>query len=177
MKIETKTADAILERKHNIEIGNNSYKMPQPTLATMLMVSEASSELPDLFDQNLSIIDWAMKNADKARTLARILAIFILGANRINEGKKVAVERKEMSKERKFLWIKRKSKYEIRTVFVDEQEWIEDLILETMSPKELALALYHCMSLLEVKDFFQVTASLSGVNLTKRTEAVIQSGD
>lgn len=177
MGIEKQTADVVLEKKHRVEIGGIEYNMPQPTLATMIMVSEYAAELPDLFDKNLSIIDWAMHNADKARTLARIVAIFVLGCNRIREGHKIPVECTEMGKKSKILWFRVGGKVKKVTKFVDEVQWIEDLIVEMMTPKELALLLYQCVSMLEVKDFFAVTASLSGVNLLKSTEAVIASGD
>lgn len=178
MNIEKKAADAVLENDIEIKIGDSAMKMPQPTLATLVMVSKYTPDLPNLMgNSNTTVIDAILSNSDKLPTIAHIAAIFILGARRIKEGYKVPVERKEMAN-KKVLWIFNRKKEVTSIEYIPELDYIKNLIIEIMTPKELAMLLLECMSFVDVKDFFGVTVSLSGANLLKSTEAVeIASGD
>lgn len=177
MSIEKKTAEAVLEREQDVRVGGRMFSMPQPTLATLIMASELIAELPDfLKEENATLIEAVMKHTDKLNVIARIAAVFVLGAARIKEGYDVPVNVAE-TVEKRVLWFKRK-KVEVRTEYVKEIDYIQRLIIETMTPKELGMMLAQCMGFVELKDFFGATVSLSGVNLLKSREAgMIASGD
>lgn len=94
--IESKVADAILERKiGSIEIDGITYEIAPPTLATLILVSEMVSALPVVERvPNNQIVNSVLHYAKDYRKLGDICAVLILGAkNLIQEVEETHVKR------------------------------------------------------------------------------------
>jgi hypothetical protein len=154
--IESLTADAVLERHTAITIGGVEYIVAPPTLATLILVSEEVSYLPNItFDKEATVAD-ALRDARFFRGLADIAAILILGAQRL------VVEEEQTYK----LWgiIPRK-----RKVKVDMKKRIAEAMMNVRM-SELSKAVATMLSMLETEHFFALATFLTNINLTKPTK-------
>jgi len=82
--IESKTAEAILERKKQITIGDQTYEVAQPTMATLILVSELVSQLPQTRMDPENILTETLRVAKDCRILGDIIAVLILGEENIH---------------------------------------------------------------------------------------------
>ena len=83
--IESRVASAILQNAESVVVNGTEYRIEQPTLATLAMLSELVSTLPD-YDMDGKVLDNVLASArTSAPTVARIAALLILGAARIRK--------------------------------------------------------------------------------------------
>lgn len=154
--IESATADAVLERVKAITIGGVEYIVAPPTLATLVLVSEEVSYLPQVqFDEDNALND-ALRVARYYRGLADIAAILILGAQRLE------VEEEQRYKMLGFIPRKRK-------VRVDMKERVAEAMLN-VEMSELSTAVATMLQMLQVDHFFALATFLTNINLTKPTK-------
>lgn len=151
MTTETKTADALLQRTQPITLGDKTYDVAPPTLATLILVSEELSLLPqELFaqdpDEDVTIA--ALRSARHATGLARAIALLILGAPA------------------PFPTLPQRLARLFRPRPTDR---LARQIAAQHSPRELALAFVQLTQRLEVGDFFALTAFLSALRITAPT--------
>ena len=146
--IESQTADAILQRVKAITIGGVEYIIAPPTLATLILVSEEVSYLPEVKLNPATPVEDALREARNFRSLADILAILILGAKRLT------IE--EEYTERVWGIFRRKRK---RGVDMMHAELSERLVAVTTLLKMMQTE--HC---------FAVATFLTSINLTKATK-------
>lgn len=143
--VSARVAETILSSDIKIKIGNDTYRMPRPTLRTMIAASREISLLPEFKVESgkeaSCVISWAKHSG----RIGRIIATMIVGV-----------------KKKCFLSIY--YKYKIKR--------LSDKILDTYTPSELSLALTSIFASLEIQDFFVVTTSLNEINLTKKTAEV-----
>ena len=160
--IEKRVAETILQQPAEIHIGKKTFYAAPPSVATLILVSEAVSRLPELSNDN--IMGETLTKAKDCRPLGEIVAIYILGAKVVNET--VEVERKV---QRRFGLIK-------RTVTVKQtmtrKDALADEVLEALTPKELNLLMSQILQQMQIGDFFGLTTFLTGVNLTRPTKVV-----
>ncbi len=160
--IEKRVAETILQQPAEIHIGKKTFYAAPPSVATLILVSEAVSRLPELSNDN--IMGETLTKAKDCRPLGEIVAIYILGAKAVNEA--VEVERKV---QRRFGLIK-------RTVTVKQtmtrKDALADEVLEALTPKELNLLMSQILQQMQIGDFFGLTTFLTGVNLTRPTKVV-----
>lgn len=82
--IESKVASAILQRPKVIFVGKKKYKVSKPSTATILLVSEAISQLPqEKLDAN-NLLYESLRIGKDCAPLGRIAAILIVGAKKYN---------------------------------------------------------------------------------------------
>lgn len=148
--VEKSVSDAILQHKQKVTICGRTYEVAPPTPATLIMASEYIAELPKI-DAKGNIVSAVLTSAKDARSLGKIVATLILGAKRINLGKKVRVG----------LFKKR-----------SELEWLAQHLLENMTTQELAKVVTERLADMQIGDFFGLTTSLAGVSLTRPTKEV-----
>lgn len=154
--IESATADAVLERVKAITIGGVEYIVAPPTLATLILVSEEVSYLPQVqFDED-NVLNDALRVARYYRGLADIAAILILGAQRLE------VEEEQRYKMLGFIPRKRK-------VRVDMKERVAEAMLN-VEMSELSTAVATMLQMLQVDHFFALATFLTNINLTKPTK-------
>ena len=83
--LEEKAADTILQRAAKVKIGGTEYEAAPPSIATLILVSEAVSRLPQRKLDDKSIVSECLAVAKDCRPLGEIAAILILGARHIND--------------------------------------------------------------------------------------------
>ena len=162
--IEKKVADTILQREEQVIIGNKTYYTAPPSIATLILVSEAVSRLPRLDGDNL--MGDTLAKAKDCRPLGEIVALFILGAKAARETKSVTEKQR-----RTYLWglIKRTATV---TREVSRMDALADELLEALTPKELNLLTARLLQRMQIADFFGLTTFLTGVSLTRPTKVV-----
>ena len=165
--IEQMVASAILEKATDkIEIGGNIYPIADPSIATLILVSEIISTLPIVErvpkEQRLYSV---LHYAKDYRQLGDICAILILGAKNLTE------EREIIEEKRLFGLFKRRT---IRKEMVDRQAELSRLILENLRPSVIYDCIISRLNDMEVGSFFAITTSLSEANILKPTKEVAE---
>lgn len=147
--IEKKVSEAILQQENNeITVGGKTYTYGKPSVATIIMISELASDLPEINIQikQSELVSEVMATAKDCKVIGKILATIILGAKRIKEEKRSRWHRSEL----------------------DE---LAEMILLEMSPSEIAQIISEQLINLEIGSFFGLTASLASQNVLKRTKS------
>lgn len=147
MNIEKRVADTILQRKNKITLHGITYDVEQPTIATLIAISELVAELPYTEDTNpLNVL----KDLKDSKVICDVMATLILGV-----------------KKRKWYHFAYRMRFKRLSSF----------ILNNCSPAELCAVLGDIMQAMQLTDFFVLTASLKGVSLTRVADkTTIQSG-
>lgn len=174
--IENKVADAILQKQGEIKLDGIVWQVEQPSVATLIMVSELASELPEISQSSKVVFEVLSKGKD-AVNVGKIAATLILGAKRIKENKYVDVVTKTASK--RFSWRKlRIVRKEVEKVTEEPEIDVLTRSLLNMSPGDLSALIAYLLTFMQVADFFLITTSLKGTNLLKSTREVeTASGD
>ena len=87
--IEQTVAETILEQPFEVKVGEKSYQVASASTATLILVSEAISQLPHIALDTEKVVEETLSVAKDCRILGDIAAILILGAKNITEKKKV----------------------------------------------------------------------------------------
>lgn len=164
--VEKKVSETILQKMKEVVIDGVTYKVAPPTAATLILMSEEISKLPNLeMDQNNSVLE-VLSNAKDCKNLGDILAICIIGSKNISK-------QKEITKKYFFGLIKVK-----KIINYDNKKELANKILNTMSPSELNLMFANLLRGMQIADFFGITTFLIGVNVLKKTKegGAIRSG-
>lgn len=165
--IEQMVAAAILEKATDkIEVCGNIYPIADPSIATLILVSEIVSTLP-IVDKNTpseNVAYAVLHHAKDFKAIGDICAILVLGAKNLTEEREI-IEEKPL-----FGLFKRRT---TRKVVVDKQAELSKLILENMSPSKIFDVIVQRLQDMEVGYFFSITTSLSEANLLKATKEVV----
>ena len=162
--IEQKVADTILQKATEIKIGDKTYEAAPPSIATLILVSEAVSRLPHLKLNDKDIVRECLSVAKDCRMLGEIAAILILGARKANE----MVVKVNMGKKR-CLWGLFKLKRD-KKIHTDHKTELAKEILENLSPSQMHLLITQLLSGLDLGDFFALTTFLTETNLMRQTK-------
>ena len=168
--IEQKVADTILEKEQSIIVGETTYLVAPPSTATLILVSELVSQMPNIIlsqDINEMRVE-SLKVARDCKVIGDIIAVMILGAKRI----KARVTRRVKGKP--LFWVIPTTQDEE----INEQAELAKTLLEDLTPHDLALMVNELLNKLQISFFFNISNFLIGINLTKATkqEETIQSG-
>jgi len=144
--IRKKTADAILETPKPVKVGDKEYMVAPPTCATLIEVSKRIPDVP-LVESMGDMVNEVLAAAKDSRPIFEIVAVLILGAKEVRRGTPV----------RRGLWPFRKARTRL-----DE---LTDELMYECSPAEVREICGTILSQMEVKDFFEFTASLQEVGL------------
>lgn len=155
--IEKRVAETILQQPTEIKVGNKTYAVAPPSVATIILVSQYVAQLPRVvFDEKKVLEDSLLYGKDCA-SLGYIVAVLLLGAKAINTD--IRRRATKWGRFKRMLGFSKKSLLE-RT---------KDLLLEGLSPKELQSAITGILGGLQVADFFGLTTFLCEINLTRPT--------
>ncbi len=143
-RLEGRVADTLLQEKLAIVVGPRTFSVPRPTLGTLTMVSEHIADLPKMKSDKTSEVLAECVHGEK---VARILAILILGAKRINLPGRL-----------RYLPFKRN---------VDR---MTRYLLDNATNSQLWSAFTEILSFSELDDFFALTTFLGEVNLLQARE-------
>ena len=141
--VQKKVASTLLEKVQTVTLGKKEYRIPQPTLGTLVMVSEYISNLPDLELNKKDITKSVVGNAKDTSDIARILAVLVLGAKKIMKNPAIGRIRLKRTSKRIFL---------------------------NASPHEMLMAIRTIIYGMELSDFFSLTTFLQGINITEPTK-------
>lgn len=155
--IESQVKDTILEEPRSVKIGARTYEVAPPTIATLILASEAVSRLPELTLDPDRLVQECFYAAKDCRVLGEIAAILILGARRS--------ESREAARPGKWGCLGRliSRRRKCRDALAEE-------ILLSLSPKDLFNVISGILATMQLSDFFGLTTFLSEVNLLHQTK-------
>lgn len=164
--IEQKVSETILQQPEEITVGEKTYKAAPPSVATLILASEAISQLPQLKLDTEKVVEESLSVAKNCRALGDIIAILILGAKHLTE----TVKRREI-KEKRYLCglLRRKHEVEVR-VIIDRKSELAKEILENISPTNLYILFATLLQKMQIQDFFGLTTFLTEINLLRQTK-------
>ena len=164
--LEEKVAETILQKSDEITIGEKTYKIAQPTTATLILASEAVSRLPKTALDPQKVVEESLSVAKDCKALGEIAAIMILGARNLTETRKVRERR-----EKRCLWgLFRRYKWVEVEKTVDRKAELAQELLYTYSPKALNMIVGALLHKMELGDFFGLTTFLTEINLLRPTK-------
>lgn len=164
--IESKVADAILQKADEITIRGKVYSVAPPSVATLILASEAISQLPQTSLNSEKIVEESLYIAKECRALGEIAAILILGAKGLTEQVKVKKAVPKLCLFGLFRWHKR---IEVE-VMEDRKARLARELLEDLTPRELNQLVARLLQKMELGDFFGLTTFLFGINLLRETK-------
>jgi hypothetical protein len=159
--IESKVSKTILQQQEEITVGGEIYKVSPPSTATLILASEAISQLPSVELDSENIVYECLYVAKDCRVIGDIISIIILGAKNITETKKVVTKR--------FFGLIRDEK----EVTVDNKATLAQKLLEDLGPQELHNLMAKLLKSMQLSDFFGLTASLIEINLLRKTRGAV----
>lgn len=166
--IEQMVASAILEKATGkIELGGMVYPIADPSIATLILVSELISTLPVVdkdIPKELRVYS-VLHYAKEYKAIGDICAILILGAKNLREEKEIIEEK------RIFGLFPRKKRVK---VIVDKQAELSRLILDNIKPSIIFDLIIQRLQDMEIGHFFYITTSLSEANILRPTKEVVQ---
>lgn len=164
--LEQKVANTILQQATKIKIGDREYKAAPPSVATLILVSEAVARLPHIKLDDEHIATESLAIAKDCAVLGEIAAILILGARNITE---TVTTQETVSKKR--LWGLWTQKRQVSvTKEIDRKAELSKELLENMSPVALHSLIATVLSKMELGDFFALTTFLTEINLLRQTK-------
>lgn len=157
---EKQTAGTLLQKPFEVQVGGVTYEAAPASIATLVLVSELVSQLPEVCMNEDNIFTESLCIAKDCRLLGDIAAVLILGAKGLKETR-------EVDKICFFgLWLKR------GTIVVDKQKELADTLLKEFSPRSLNTLLTTLLKSMEIEHFFGLTTSLLEINLLRQTRGV-----
>lgn len=162
--IEEQVARTILQQPEEIKVGDKSYQVAPPSIATLILVSEAVSRLPHQHLDDKKVMVETLAIAKDCRALGDVAAILILGAKNINQ----PIKREQ--KPRKSLLQRIFGKHQPEEIIETRKEALARELLEEISPRDLHNIVAQLLLQMEVGDFFGLTTFLTEVNLMRQTK-------
>lgn len=160
--IEQRVGATLLQQPRQVEVAGKTYSVAPPTIATLILASEAISLLPQERLDDQHIVEETLRIAKDCRVLGDILAILILGAKGLTEERTI--------EERTLFGLRRRRTTRTRTI--DRKRELADELLEALAPRDLWRLISELLRDMQLGDFFGATTSLLEVNLTKATRGV-----
>ena len=151
MSIENKVAETVLEKPIQVKVGEKTYEVPHPTLATIIETSALISELPyvDFSAAKKDCVSETLRIAKDFKGLEHIIALLILGAKKAYREVKVFGIT---------IW---------RSKCLDK---LAKEIKNTLTPKQVMDTLVEILSNMECAFFLITITSLNKVNNLKPTK-------
>lgn len=157
-------ADELLQRPETIQIGGKEYIVSPPSVATLILVSEAVAELPELGLDPENIVRDVLREAKHCRPVGKAVATMILGARKAQEGPE------EVTVEERFGPFGIFKREVVKTIPAPLDELSEELLYAP--PAELQTAFAVLVQRMQLGDFFGLTTFLNGINVTRPTREV-----
>ena len=158
--IEQKVGDAVLQRPKEIDINGRHFTVAPPSVSTLILTSEAISQLPQVNLNSGKIIEEVLFVAKDCRVLGDIVAVLILGAKGLKE---------TVTTKRKYLFgLFTRSVAET----VDRKAELSKWLLDELDAVQLNKLVLDLLKDFNLGDFFGTTTFLIGVNLLRPTKVV-----
>lgn len=162
--IESKVAQTILQQPKKITIGDKTYNIAPPSVATLILVSASVSRLPHIHLDDKKIMEETLSVAKDCHELGDIAATLILGAKHIND----PVESRHTEKKRHLwgLFHTKRTTVKVET----RKEHLSRELLEDLTPRDLHNLIAQSLVEMQVGDFFGLTTFLTEINLMRPTK-------
>lgn len=161
--IETKTAEAITQEPEEVTVGDRSFLVQPPSVATLILVSEAVSRLPHFDADGQNVLAQTLANAKDCEPLGEIAAILILGARAIREDQ-------EPRKGSFWPFTRNRCNNAVSGRINDRKRELTHLLLEQQTPRELFNLIARLLNRMQIADFFGLTTFLTEINLLRQTK-------
>ncbi|MBQ6287370.1 MAG: hypothetical protein IJK73_06935 [Bacteroidales bacterium] len=145
--IESQAADIVFNRRMLVSVGERTFTLPRPTMATLIAASEVIAELPDRQLDPERILTESMAVAPLCEPVGRIAATLLLG---VRKGRSASLLKEALWR----LKVRRRGRE----------------LLRTLTPDEMKTLIIGILDGAKVGDFFGLTTSLIEVNLLRRTK-------
>ena len=150
--LESKTASTIMQKQIEVIACGKKYQVARPTISTLAFASEVISELPAIKLDSDNIVSECLSIAKYCKKIGEIIAILILGSNRL---------------------------IEIRTYFfgfikisVNMKDVLAKEIVDNLTPKEINELIVKILSEMELSFFFATITSLFEINILRKTKGL-----
>ena len=157
MDIQQKTAQTILQQEQSVNIAGSTYQVSQPTLATLILVSQEIAHIPMEEINKEKALGEAFKKAIHGKHIARALAIMILGA----------------SNPKRTLWKWFKNIFSCH--YKKQIQALTDKILYQLSIQEAGTLFIQLLGKMQTSDFFMLITFLNEANMLKPTRKVSET--
>ena len=158
--IEQQVGEAVLQKHQEVVVSDRTFKVAPPSVATLILASEAISLLPQVHLDRKHIVEEVLSVAKDCRVLGDIAAILILGS----KGLKETVTRRK----KRFFGLLTKDVTETIDRKAELSRWLLDE-LDSTAPNKLVFELLKGFNL---GDFFGATTFLIEINLLRPTKVV-----
>lgn len=158
--VEQKTAETILQKPLEIQVGGKTYQVARPTFGTLIEISPYVKQLPNITEvKKEDLVPYILSVAGKyGSIIAKIAAILIIGGQNIMYHK---VKRLKS----KFLCFKR---YE--NVMVSNVDELADKLIRNASPEEMNRIINLAIGYQDIGFFLSTIISLSAANVLEPTK-------
>lgn len=164
--VEQMVAREVLQQPEDIKIGDKTYKFYPPSTATLILASEAISQLPQVKLDEKKLAEDSLYAAKDCRKLGEIIAIFLLGAKHLTETVKAP-----QTKRKRLFWglLPFRRAVEAEQV-IDRKAELAQRLLEDLTPRELNTLASQLLMRMQLADFFGLTTFLIEINLLRQTK-------
>lgn len=159
--VEERVAETVLQTPKTIDIGGKRLTVAPPSVATLILASQAISKLPQKELDSKRVVEEVLHIAKDCAIIGEICAILILGAKAI---KGIEKERQK----RHFCLFRRKHYAHMRNKKEELAEWL----LQELNAAQLDRLLLDLLKDFNIGDFFGVTTFLIGINILRPTKVV-----
>lgn len=167
--LEHKVAQEILQQPEDIRIGDKTYRFYPPSTATLILASEAISQLPQEKLNEERLAEESLFVAKDCRKLGEIIAILLLGAKHLTE-----IVQVPKTEEKRLLWgLLRFRRTSVIEQVVDHKAELAQRLLEDLTPHELNTLASSLLMRMQLADFFGLTTFLIEINLLRTTREVV----
>lgn len=158
--IEQKVGETVLQQPRQITAGGRTFTVAPPSVATLILASEAVSQLPQVKLDRKRIVEETLFAARFSRPLGDVAAILILGAKGLTEAVK--------TRHRRFfgLW------HTTKTETIDRKAELSKWLLENLDSAGLNKLIFELLKDFQLGDFFGTITFLIEVNLLRPTKVI-----
>lgn len=164
--IEKRVADTLLQSAKEVVVCGETYKVAPPTVATLVLASEAISRLPKRRLDKERVVEESLAVAKDCEALGEVAAILILGA----KGVKVPDTYTDIRREPVLGGLFHRKKRVTVHCDIDQKTPLAKKLLEEFSPSRLNELIGRLLYGMELGDFFGLTTFLGEINLLRPTK-------
>lgn len=170
--LEKQVSDAILQNaSETLTIDGRVFAITPPTPATLIMISAFISEIPVAVNRETkNVLNEVLSTAKDLSIIGKVIATLILGAKRIKEKRTIVRQRTEYYEHWSWRKLRRVTEEMVVGEEVLELDWLAEKLLDEVTTQTLLKVTARRIGLMQIADFFELTASLSEANLTRRTK-------
>ena len=158
--IEQRVGEAVLQKPKEVVIGDKTFTVAPPSTATLLLVSESISLLPQVSLNKDKIVEEVLFIAKDCRALGDIIATLILGSKNLTETVKIEKKR--------FFGLFN----DTVTKTIDRKAELAEWLLAELDPTHMNKIFFNLIKDFQLGDFFGLTTFLIDINILRPTKVV-----